>query len=100
MRDLLTTVQRELAVTTVLVTHDQTEAAAVADSVALLDQGRLLQQAQPADLYARPASLAVARFLGCPTALAGHVTPQGRFACLLGELDCPTPSPTAAPGTW
>ncbi|MEV0889611.1 ABC transporter ATP-binding protein [Streptomyces microflavus] len=98
MRDLLTTVQRELAVTTVLVTHDQTEAAAVADTVALLDQGSLLQQAQPADLYAHPASLAVARFLGCPTALPGHVTPQGRFACLLGELDLPDTVTHRGPG--
>ncbi|MEU9069845.1 ABC transporter ATP-binding protein [Streptomyces sp. NPDC048109] len=98
MRDLLTTVQRELAVTTVLVTHDQTEAAAVADTVALLDQGRLLHQAQPADLYARPASLAVARFLGCPTALPGHVTPQGRFACPLGELDLPHTVAHRGPG--
>ncbi|AWK11215.1 ABC transporter ATP-binding protein [Streptomyces spongiicola] len=89
MRDLLATVQRELAVTTVLVTHDQSEAAAVADSVALLGHGRLLQQARPADLYARPASLAVARFLGCATALPGSVTPQGRFACPLGELELP-----------
>lgn len=98
MRDLLTTVQRELAVTTVLVTHDQTEAASVADTIALLDRGGLLQQAQPADLYARPASLAVAHFLGCPTALPGHVTPQGRFACPLGELDLPDTVTHRGPG--
>ncbi|MEU3143076.1 ABC transporter ATP-binding protein [Streptomyces sp. NPDC006999] len=98
MRDLLTTVQRELKVTTVLVTHDQTEAAAVADTVALLENGRILQQAPPAGLYARPASLTVARFLGCPTALPGSVTPQGRFACPLGELDLPDTVTHRGPG--
>lgn len=98
MRDLLTTVQRDLEVTTVLVTHDQREAAAVADTVALLEQGRLLQQARPTELYARPASLAVARFLGCPTALPGHVTPQGRFRCRMGELDLPDTVHHRGPG--
>ncbi|WP_166802740.1 ABC transporter ATP-binding protein [Streptomyces sp. ICN441] len=98
MRDLLVSVQRELAVTTVLVTHDQSEAAAVADTVALLDHGRLLQQARPADLYAHPASRAVARFLGCTTALPGSVTVRGRFACPLGELELPGAVTHRGPG--
>ncbi|WP_200261734.1 ABC transporter ATP-binding protein [Streptomyces sp. HSG2] len=98
MGDLLVAVQRELGVTTLLVTHDQTEAAAVADDVALLDAGAILQQAPPTELYAHPVSVAVARFLGCATALPGHVTSGGRFACPLGELALPDSVTHRGPG--
>ena len=50
--------------TALFVTHDQDEAFAVADRVAVMDAGRLLQVASPAALWARPASQRVARFLG------------------------------------
>lgn len=50
--------------TAVFVTHDQDEAFAVADRVAVLSSGRLLQVATPAELWQRPASVEVARFLG------------------------------------
>ncbi|AEE44481.1 ABC transporter ATP-binding protein [Cellulomonas fimi] len=50
--------------TAVLVTHDQDEAFAVADRVAVMDRGRLLQVGTPADLWQRPASRRVAAFLG------------------------------------
>ena len=55
---------RELGTTFVLVTHDQEEALALADRVALLDGGKLVQMGTPQDLYERPASLAVACFVG------------------------------------
>lgn len=98
MRDLLTTVQQELRVTTVLVTHDQVEAAAVADTIALLHDGRVLQQAAPTDLYTRPSTLTVARFLGCHTALPGTVSGERRFHCALGELELPDAVTRRGPG--
>src|SRR5262249_49723729 len=52
--------------TMVVVTHEQADAFALADRVALLDQGRLLQAGPPAELYARPASVSAARLLGWP----------------------------------
>jgi len=50
----------------VYVTHDQTEAMSMADQVVLLNAGRIEQDAAPADLYARPASIFAARFIGTP----------------------------------
>jgi iron(III) transport system ATP-binding protein len=55
---------REQGVTTVLVTHDQEEALSLADVVAVLRDGRIVQHATPAELYERPADERLARFLG------------------------------------
>jgi iron(III) transport system ATP-binding protein len=55
---------RQAGTTTVLVTHDQDEALSMADSVALMREGRIVQQATPGDLYAQPASSWAAQFVG------------------------------------
>jgi iron(III) transport system ATP-binding protein len=55
---------REQGVTTVLVTHDQEEALSLADVVAVLRDGRIVQRAAPAQLYGRPVDERLARFLG------------------------------------
>ncbi len=64
LRELIVAIQREHRLTTVLVTHDRSEAAEVADSIALMIDGRIEQQAEPAALFERPASVAVASFFG------------------------------------
>ncbi len=77
------------ATTALFVTHDQDEAFAVADRVAVMDAGRLLQVASPADLWARPASRRVAEFLGyeafvpVPVPAAGDAVPPA-VAALVG----------------
>lgn len=76
-RSELKRLHRDLGTTFVLVTHDQEEALALADRVALLDHGRLAQEGTPEDLYERPASLAVARFVGRLNLMDGHVTGAG-----------------------
>lgn len=63
-----------LGTTFVLVTHDQEEALALAGRVALLDGGRLAQIGTSEDLYERPASLAVARFVGQINLMEGRIT--------------------------
>jgi multiple sugar transport system ATP-binding protein len=66
MRIEIKRLQRELAVTTLYVTHDQVEAMTMADLIAVMRDGRLQQLATPAELYARPANLFVGRFCGSP----------------------------------
>jgi len=58
--------QKLRQVTSILVTHDQTEAIAMADRIAVMNQGVLQQVAAPQDLYQRPANLFVANFIGEP----------------------------------
>ena len=60
---------REQGVTTVLVTHDQEEALSLADSVAVLRDGTIVQQGPPAELYERPVDERLARFLGAVNVL-------------------------------
>jgi iron(III) transport system ATP-binding protein len=55
---------REQGVTTVLVTHDQEEALSLADTVAVLRDGKIIQQGEPSELYERPVDEQLARFLG------------------------------------
>lgn len=77
---------RETGATTIVVTHDPEEAMRIADRIAILDAGRLVQCGRPEDLYRRPACLCVARIFGDinevrGTCRDGHVeTPLGRFA--------------------
>jgi sn-glycerol 3-phosphate transport system ATP-binding protein len=66
MRREIRSLQRSLGVTMVYVTHDQTEAMSMADQVILLREGRVEQDAAPADLYARPSTVFAARFIGTP----------------------------------
>ena len=66
MRREIRTLQQSLGMTMVYVTHDQTEAMSMADQVVLLNAGRIEQDAPPAELYARPASVFAARFIGTP----------------------------------
>ena len=66
MRREIRALQQQLGMTMVYVTHDQTEAMSMADQVVLLRAGRIEQDAPPADLYARPATVFAARFIGTP----------------------------------
>jgi sn-glycerol 3-phosphate transport system ATP-binding protein len=66
MRREIRGLQQKLGVTMVYVTHDQTEAMSMADQVILLRDGRVEQNASPAELYARPATAFAARFIGTP----------------------------------
>jgi ABC-type Fe3+/spermidine/putrescine transport system ATPase subunit len=71
LRGLIRDLQRRLGITTLFVTHDQREAADMADQVVLMLDGRVAQSGPPRDFYTRPASEAVARFFGW-TVLTGH----------------------------
>src|SRR6266705_2600789 len=66
MRTEIRRIQRELRVTTILVTHDQIEATTMADRVVVMNGGRVEQEGAAEDLYERPDTLFVASFIGSP----------------------------------
>jgi sn-glycerol 3-phosphate transport system ATP-binding protein len=66
MRREIRSLQQTLGITMVYVTHDQIEAMTMADQVILMREGRIEQDASPAELYARPATVFAARFIGTP----------------------------------
>jgi ABC-type Fe3+/spermidine/putrescine transport system ATPase subunit len=73
VREDIRALQRRLGLTVVLVTHDQEEALAIADHVAVLHAGRLEQAGAPTELYLRPKTAFVARLIGRRNFLSGHV---------------------------
>ncbi len=70
-------IQREAGVTTLMVTHDQSEALAMSDSIVVMDRGRLRQDATPFDVYEMPQSSFVSRFLGKSNNLAARLGESG-----------------------
>lgn len=66
MRVELKRLQKKLGITTIYVTHDQVEAMTMADRIMILNAGRIEQVGTPKEVYARPASLFVAAFIGSP----------------------------------
>jgi sn-glycerol 3-phosphate transport system ATP-binding protein len=66
MRVEIRALQQRLGMTVVYVTHDQVEAMSMADRVILIRQGRIEQEGAPEELYARPATVFAARFIGTP----------------------------------
>ena len=66
MRVEIRALQQRLGMTVVYVTHDQVEAMSMADRVVLIREGRIEQEGSPEDLYARPATVFAARFIGTP----------------------------------
>jgi len=75
MREEIRRLQRQVGITTVYVTHDQEEALAISDRIAVMDSGILRQVAAPLPLYRYPASQMVAGFVGTCSFLNGSVTP-------------------------
>jgi len=68
LRSELKRIQREIGITTLYVTHDQSEALALADKIGVINKGSLLQYGSPQSVFERPSSAFVARFVGDPQA--------------------------------
>ncbi len=86
LRQHLRRIQRELGLTAILVTHDQEEAFELADRIAVMHRGRMLEVGQPRDLYLWPRTQFVATFLGAANLMIGESMPR---AVRLGPLDLP-----------
>jgi multiple sugar transport system ATP-binding protein len=88
MRAEISRIQRDVGVTTIYVTHDQTEAMTLGDRVAVLKKGLLQQVDSPQNLYQRPVNLFVAGFIGSPSMnlVEGRIDQHdGHFYLSLGE---------------
>jgi iron(III) transport system ATP-binding protein len=89
---------KRLGITTVYVTHDQLEALTMSDVVAVMNQGVIVQEASPIDIYRAPKERFVANFIGLTNFLDGHIkaTPNGnglgKVETRNGSLDCVMPS--------
>jgi iron(III) transport system ATP-binding protein len=96
MRLEIKELQERLNITTLYVTHDQTEALAISDSIAVMNRGKLLDVAVPKEIYFQPRSEFTADFIGLTNVLKGTlkgaVGELGRLDTPLGPIFCPMPA--------
>jgi ABC-type Fe3+/spermidine/putrescine transport system ATPase subunit len=87
IRTELISIQRQLEITTIYVTHDQDEALAMSDWVAVMNQGRVIQWGTPWDVYYRPRTAFMAEFLGSVNLISAAVTrvAEDAVGVLLGD---------------
>ena len=85
-------IQREIGLTTIFVTHDQEEALALSDNVAILNHGNIIQEGRPREIYERPRTRFAAQFLGDSNFLSGEATADG---LRLGDGTLQTPGAKA-----
>ncbi|MFM9970848.1 MAG: ABC transporter ATP-binding protein [Burkholderiales bacterium] len=90
VRHQILSVTKRVGVTVLYVTHDQTEALALGDRVAVMHQGRILQIAPPNDLFSRPANDIVADFLGKVNWIEGQVASPGEIDSAIGKIHADT----------
>jgi len=76
-------IQQELGITTIYVTHDQVEAMAMSDRIAIMEHGRIVQIGSPHEIYESPANSFVADFMGQSNELSGTVTTMGQKEALV-----------------
>ncbi len=88
MRDLIRSLQQEMGITTIFVTHDQEEAVVLADKVALILDGCMKQYDSPNVFYKRPVDESTARFFGGQNFIPGHAE-GGLFDSSFGKLELP-----------
>jgi len=96
MREEIRRICKEFGLTTLYVTHDQKEALAIADRVAVMQRGRILQIGTPEQIYRRPTSRAVAAFVGETNFLPGRISERTeervQVECSAGRLTSKTGS--------
>jgi iron(III) transport system ATP-binding protein len=77
MRDVIREIQNKVGITTIYVTHDQEEALAISDRIAVMNKGHIHQIADPVEIYTRPADAFVATFIGKSNLMKGVTTADG-----------------------
>jgi multiple sugar transport system ATP-binding protein len=106
-RSQIVTLQRQLGITTIYVTHDQTEAMTMGHRIAVMNQGVIQQLATPLELYREPANRFVAEFIGSPPMNFFSVVVESStqlrhpsFSLALGEEWAPLVRPYAGRSLW
>jgi multiple sugar transport system ATP-binding protein len=95
VRQEIRALHHTVGTTLVYVTHDQEEAMAVSDRIAVMHAGKIEQCGPPRDLYSTPASLTIAELVGSPPINTVDIEVQGTVLVLPGEIEVPVP-PTQA----
>ncbi|MBA2779105.1 ABC transporter ATP-binding protein [Billgrantia kenyensis] len=99
MRREIKALQQRLGMTVIYVTHDQVEAMSMGDRVILMQEGRIVQDATPSELYERPASAFAASFIGSPAMNLVTLAAAADGAVIDGEPRCSV-APHEAKGHW
>ncbi len=86
MRFEIARIHKESGVTTVYVTHDQTEAMVISDRIVILNKGKIMQEGKPRDIYEKPANKFVASFMGNTSFIEGQVMEiRGKYTVIQTE---------------
>jgi iron(III) transport system ATP-binding protein len=99
MRTELRRLQRTFGVTTLYVTHDQSEALSMSNRVAVMEDGRIVQEASPRDIYRKPGTKFVATFVGRTNLLDARVVGRGDGGALRLDTDAGTVQAVCPEGT-
>jgi iron(III) transport system ATP-binding protein len=94
VRDEIRSLAKKLNITVLYVTHDQVEAMALADRIAVMSAGKILQIGAPRDLYHFPLNRSVGEFLGSMNEFDGAVQSDGSVKIALGLVNCAIPNGT------
>lgn len=99
MREKIRELQKQFDITSLYVTHDQSEAFAVSDTVLVMNKGHIMQMGSPQDLYRQPASRFMASFMGTPTCSRPTSAP---IMSISAATACRAPRtlPPKAPARW
>jgi putrescine transport system ATP-binding protein len=92
--------QRRLGTTFVIVTHDQDEAMTLADRIAVMNAGKLVQVADPIDIYERPNSRWVADFIGEVSLIEGRVGEGETLKTAVGKMKVSNPVASLGATSW
>nr|WP_315529148.1 ABC transporter ATP-binding protein [Carnobacterium maltaromaticum] len=87
MRNAIRNIQKEVGITTIYVTHDQEEAMAVSDRIAVMNLGSIQHVGTPQNIYHRPANVFVANFIGRTNIIERELNMEGTVGCLHLDQD-------------
>lgn len=96
VRSEIRAVAKRVGVAVLYVTHDQGEAMALADRIAVMDSGQIIQIGSPSELYEKPANPRVAEFFGSINWLGGQVREKGKIETSIGVIHADTANGTGA----